>query len=206
MPSEPDFKIDIRPACRGDLAAVVALQRISLEGSIVTALGRAFLTRFHAAALDHPSTRAFVAIAGDEAAVGFVLASMDVERFNRYVKRRVWPALVRALLASGGWRHAMSFARSLAETDPRPLIPAALLLLFVDSRVRRRGVARQLLMTLEEAFAAEQVSRYRVAVRTHLAEARAFYLAEGFQPEQELSLLGHPMAYLTKQVGASRSG
>ena len=51
------------------------------------------------------------------------------------------------------------------------------------------------------AFAAERVSCYRVAVRSHLTVARAFYLATGFQPEQELSVLGAPMTYLTKVVG-----
>jgi hypothetical protein len=40
-----------------------------------------------------------------------------------------------------------------------------------------------------------------VAVRMHLAAARAFYVAEGFQPEQERSVLGHPMIYLTKEIG-----
>lgn len=94
----------------------------------------------------------------------------------------------------------MSFARSLGERDPRPSIPATLLLLFVDSRVRRRGVGHQLLVKLNHAFAAEGVTRYRVSVRTTLAEARAFYLAEGFEPEQELTVLGHPMMSLTKKV------
>jgi hypothetical protein len=44
------------------------------------------------------------------------------------------------------------------------------------------------------------VSRYRVAVRSHLAAARAFYGATGFEPEQELRVLGHPMTYLTKKI------
>jgi GNAT superfamily N-acetyltransferase len=201
MPSDPDSDIDIRPASPGDIAAIVGLQISSLDGSVVTALGSSFLRRFHATALAHSSTRAFVAVGGGDAVVGFLLASTDLESFKRYVQRRVLLSLARALVAPGGWRHAMAFACGLAEADPRPSMPAALLLLFVDSRVRRRGVARQLLMKLDQAFAADGVSRYRVAVRQHLAGARAFYLAEGFQWEQELPVLGHPMIYLTKDVG-----
>jgi GNAT superfamily N-acetyltransferase len=206
MSSDPDSQIDIRPASPGDIAAIVALQVVSLDGSLVTALGPAFLTRFHAAALEHPSTRVFVAIGPGDAVVGFLLASIDLEAFNQFVKRRVLLSLVRALFAPGGWRYAMSFAGGLAEREPRPSIPANLLLLFVDSRVRRRGVARRLLAQLDEAFAAEGVSRYRVAVRKHLAGARAFYLAEGFEQEQELPVLRHPMMCLTKRVWGRAKG
>jgi hypothetical protein len=39
-----------------------------------------------------------------------------------------------------------------------------------------------------------------VAVRSHLSVARAFYLATGFIPEQEMMVLGAPMTYLTKVV------
>ena len=201
MSNDPDPDIDIRPASPKDIAAIVALQIVSLDGSMVTALGPAFLTRFHATALAHPSTRAFVAMGPGDAVVGFLLGSIDLEAFNQFVRRRVLLSLARALLAPGGWRYTMSFARGLAEAQPQPSMRASLLLLFVDSRVRRRGVARQLLVQLDETFAAEGVSRYRVAVRKHLAEARAFYQAEGFQLEQELPVLGHPMIYLTKSVG-----
>jgi len=40
-------------------------------------------------------------------------------------------------------------------------------------------------------------SRARILQRSMVA----FYLATGFQPEQELSVLGAPMTYLTKVVG-----
>jgi GNAT superfamily N-acetyltransferase len=88
----------------------------------------------------------------------------------------------------------------LVEREPEPYIPAELLLLVVDGRVRRRGIGRQLLGALEDAFAREGVTRYRVAVRSHLASARAFYQSLDFAPEQELAVLGRPMTYLTKDV------
>jgi hypothetical protein len=39
-----------------------------------------------------------------------------------------------------------------------------------------------------------------VAVRSHLEAARAFYVALGFEHEQERLVLGRPMVYLTKRV------
>jgi len=185
---------------RADIAAVVALQIAFLEGSIVTEFGPVFLARFHGAALGQPATVAFVAC--DEAGriVGFVIASVDVHAFNSHVKPRVLTALVRGLLLPSRWRLLFSVARGIAEGEPEPYVPAELLLLVVDSRVRRRRIGHRLLVELEGALAARGVARYRVAVRSHLEVARAFYRALGFEPEQELTVLGRPMTYLTKRV------
>lgn len=182
-----------------DIARVVALQRAFLEGSIVTELGPRFLSAFHAAALSHPSTQAFVAVDGGEV-TGFAVASADVGAFDAHVKPRVlWP-LAQALMSPRGLRLGAGIARSLVEAKPEPHIPAELLLLVVDARQRRLGIGQRLVAALEEAFALDGISLYRVAVRSHLAVARSFYLALGFEPEQELIVLGRPMTYLTKRV------
>jgi ribosomal protein S18 acetylase RimI-like enzyme len=190
--------IGIRPMAAADIARVAALQVAFLDGSILTELGPRFLTRFHAAALALPSTRAFVAVGSGAGLLGFVVGSIDVDAFNRYVKPRILLPLAGSLLPPRRWRLAWSVARGLTEPEPQPHMPAELLLLVVDSRVRRRGIGAKLLAALEAAFAVEHVSRYRVAVRSHLAAARAFYGAAGFELEQELTVLGHPMTYLTK--------
>lgn len=185
-----------------DIASVVALQIAFLEGSIVTELGPLFLERFHGAALGQPATIALVASDQREAVVGFVIASLEVHAFNRHVKPRVLPALVRTLLPPVRWRLIASVIRSAVEGEPQPYVPAELLLLVVDSRVRRRKIGHRLLVELEGALAARRVAQYRVAVRSHLAVARAFYQALGFAPEQQLTVLGQPMTYLTKRVAA----
>jgi ribosomal protein S18 acetylase RimI-like enzyme len=192
--------IAIRPMAPSDIARVAALQVAFLEGSILTELGPRFLTRFHTAALDLESTRAFVAAGSGDDLAGFVVGSVDVDAFNRYVKPRVVLSMACALLPPPRWRLAWSVARGLTEAEPQPHVPAELLLLVVDSRVRRRGIGLQLLSALEASFAAARLSRYRVAVRSHLEVARAFYRASGFELEQQLTVLGHPMTYLTKRV------
>ena len=109
-------------------------------------------------------------------------------------------ALASALLHPSRWRLAPSVVRGAIESEPEPYVPAELLLLVVDSRARRRGIGHRLLTELERRLANQQVAVYRVAVRSYLEIARAFYRASGFEPEQELTVLGHPMTYLTKRV------
>jgi ribosomal protein S18 acetylase RimI-like enzyme len=183
-----------------DVPATVQLQRAFLDGSIVTQLGPTFLTAFHQAALGHPASLAFVAAEPGGTIGGFVLASLDVSAFNRHVKRHTFPALVGALLAPTRLALLWRFSWSLVEAGPQPYVPAELLLLTVDASRRRNRIGQQLLAAVEDAFARAEVAQYRVAVRPHLAAARSFYLATGFEPEQERQVLGQPMTYLIKRV------
>jgi ribosomal protein S18 acetylase RimI-like enzyme len=192
--------VAVRPMAAPDIAEVAAMQEALLEGSIVSALGPRFLTRFHAAALEHPSTRALVATDERGGISGFVTGTLDVSGFNAHVKPRVLPALVRSLLTRRGLALGWRFARTLFEPEPQPHIPAELLLLAVDRRFRRQRIGHRLVAALEANFASAGVRFYRVAVRSQLEEARAFYRALGFEPEQELLILGKPMTYLTKHV------
>ena len=194
----------IKPMSPSDIPIVVRLQTSFLEGSIVTQLGPAFLARFHGAALEHEASCAFVARDADDVVVGFALGSVDVHGFNSYVKPRVLTAMIRSLLSPARLGLAGSLARTVFEGEPQPPIPAELLLLVVDPRARRGGVGGGLIRALEETFATHGIPRYRVAVRSQLDAARAFYVALGFQHEQNRVVLGQPMVYLTKQVGPAR--
>lgn len=186
---------------QNDVSEVSRLQTAALKGSVVTELGMSFLTRFHAAGLAHPSTRAFVAMSETGSITGVVVASLDVRAFNRYVKPRVLMPLLRSMASRRGLPVAWRVARSLAvERAPRPDIRAELLLLVVDSGARRRGVGRSLVHALESEFRRCETPVYRVGVRTQLNESRAFYEALGFEVEQTLPVLGAPMTYLVKRL------
>ena len=186
----------------GDIAPVVALQIAYLDGSVVTQLGPVFLTRFLRVTLQHDPSRAFVARDGSARIVGFAIGSLDVHAFNQFVKPRVFTALVHALLTPSRVALIGSMARMVVEGEPEPPIPAELLLLVVDPTTRRQGIGAKLLQELENAFAVGNVARYRVAIRSHLSEARAFYSALHFEHEQERTVLGRPMVYLTKRLRA----
>ena len=190
----------VRPMTVADVDAVVKLQIAFLEGSLVTELGYVFLRRFHEASLAHESMRAFVAVDAGNAVLGFVQASADVHAYTSHVKPRVLTSLGLALLAPRRWRLIPHFAHAISDREPEPAMPAELLLLVVDAAARRQQIGRRLVSALEDVFLREHVSIYRVAVRSHLAVARAFYLATGFTPEQDLTVLGAPMTYLTKVV------
>jgi GNAT superfamily N-acetyltransferase len=200
------FPVRIEPMAETDIASVVRLQLGYLEGSVVTELGGGFLTRFHSAALAHPAACAVVARDPGGRIVGFAVASRDVAAFNRHVKPRVIVPLALALLAPSRFRVIPSVLRSLGESPPRPYIPTELLLLVVDPSARRCGAGRALLGALEENFGRHGVERYRVAVRSHLSAARAFYQALAFEHEQERLVLGRPMVYLTKRVAPPVAG
>jgi ribosomal protein S18 acetylase RimI-like enzyme len=194
--------IVVRRTATSDIDAVVGLQAAYLTGSIVTDLGPRFLAAFHAAALQHGRTLAFVAVGVEQRLAGFVTASTDVQAFNAHVKPRILGPMARALTSPRGFRIGWNIVRSLFESGPQPRVPAELLLLVVAPSYRRRGIAQRLVNSLEDAFRREVIRRYRVAVRSHLAVARAFHLATGFEPEQELTVLGRPMTYLARRVTA----
>ena len=137
---------------------------------------------------------------GDRGSIaGFVVASLDIHQFNRCVKPRVLTAVARSLASQRGLAFAWRVVRTIAEREPRPHIPAELLLLVVDARARRLGIGRRLLGALESEFRQHAVVTYRVGVRGHLAVARGFYEALGFEFEQKLPVLGEPMTYPIKR-------
>lgn len=190
---------EVRPMQPTDIEQVVALQTAFLEGSLVTDLGSRFLRSFYRAALRQSHTRAFVAVDG-RSIVGLAVGTVDVARFNAHVRPRILAPMFAAILAPHRWAIAAALLRMPFEPAPQPPIPAELLVLVVDSRRRQHGIGRALLAALERAFHEACVEIYRVAVRSHLAVARAFYRALGFEFEQELPVLGRPMTYLSKHV------
>ena len=183
-----------------DIPSVVGLQTAFLDGSVVTELGPEFLRRFHAVALQHRASRAYVARDADGRIVAFALGTVDVHAFNQFMKPRVLASLLRALMAPARLALIGQLARMSIEGEPQPPTPAELLLLVVDPASRRCGIGGQLLAAMEAAFAREAIERYRVAVRSHLTAAREFYSALDFEYEQERQVLGRPMLYLTKRV------
>ncbi len=188
-----------------DIPRVVELQTAFLKGSVVTELGPGFLTRFHTIALQHAASYAFVARDTAGRILGFALGSVDVHGFNQFMKPRIFAALVRSLMAPSRIGLIASLAKMMMEGEPQPPMPAELLLLVVDPNARRRGIGAGLLEALEGAFATHKVERYRVAVRSHLEAAQAFYSALRFEHEQDRTVLGRPMVYLTKRVLVSSS-
>lgn len=190
----------LRPMTAADMSQVIALQTAFLEGSVVTELGDGFLARFYAAALQHPATIALVAVEDVGLIVGFAVATLDLRAFKRHMNRRVLLYVAVALLPPVRWRLLWSVASGLVDSEPQPYVAAELMLLVVDSRVRRRGIGRQLVQRFEAECRRAGATVYRVTVRSHLTIAREFYGALAFEPERDCVVLGRPMTYLLKRV------
>jgi ribosomal protein S18 acetylase RimI-like enzyme len=108
--------------------------------------------------------------------------------------------VAQALLAPSRHKLIPGFLRGIVEPEPQPHMSAELLLLYVDEECQRQGSGRALVRELEADFVAQTVPAYRVAVRSHLERARAFYTASGFTFEQERMVLGEPMTYFIREL------
>jgi len=196
--ASPEAGVSIRPMQLADVPRVVDLQAALLGESAVTQLGAAFLRRFYTVALARDVAHGFVACAASGAIVGAALATGDNTRFSTVVTPRVAPWLAAALATR--WRLAVRFAAGVFETAPPGQGSAELLLLFVAGSAQRSGLGARLLERVEDDFAAMGLGGYRVSLRSEVPGAQAFYLARGFQHEQEVMVLGRPMTYLTKAL------
>lgn len=180
-------------------AAEMAVRLLPASGFVAGSARPFILAALYRAALDHPSTIALKVVDAGARPVGFCLVSTDVDGFEQFVRPRILVATVRALLGPARMRLIPHLWRSLAESKPRPHVPAELLLLYVDETCQRSGSGRKLVLHVEAELAGRGACAYRVAVRSQLASARAFYTAMGFLLEQERPVLGQPMTYFMRK-------
>ncbi len=191
-------RASIRTAGEKDLGPIVAIAGQELGPSLVVRLGPAFLHRMLALARRHPATCLLVAEDASEV-VAFALATRDRHGFDAFLKPRLLAALAAALLRRP--RLAPPFVRSLLDGEAQPPIPAELMLLAVRADHRRASLATDLLEVMESEWRAAGIARYRVSMRSELTVALEFYRHRGFVFEQERSVLGRPMTYLTRDLG-----
>lgn len=190
----------VRTMLTSDLDQVVDLQIATMPSSVLTQLGPPFLRRFHQTALALPHSFALVASTVDRQLAGFALATRDAHQFEHHIARATLPQMMIALLSTGRMPLIPRFAHRLIERGPTVHIPGELLLLAVHPAHRRHGLAATLLSCIEEALRSAGLLKYRVAVRTELGDARAFYRAVGFHEEGEFIVLGEPMVYLVRTL------
>jgi ribosomal protein S18 acetylase RimI-like enzyme len=180
-------------------AAALAVRTLANDSRLAQ-LGESFLRNLYRAALAQSDSLAAKAVNETGETVGYALASADVHAFRAFVQPRMTLPTARSLLNPRRLYLLPKIIRSLHEPEPQPHVPAELLLLYVEPGHKRRGAGRELLKWLHTAFGARGVPRYRVAVRSHLGDAKAFYQAVGFVFEQELSVLGEPMTYFVREL------
>jgi len=194
-------RMTVLPLARADVsqAATLAVQALG-DDSRLAQLGQNFLTAFYRASLQHGDSIAARVVDGRGQPAGYALASADMHAFRRHMQPRIALHIARALLDQRRIHLLPKILRGLREPEPQPLIAAELLLLYVERTRQRGGAGRELLRCVEAAFSARGISRYRVAVRSQLGDAKAFYQAVGFVFEQEQPVLGEPMTYFVRTL------
>jgi ribosomal protein S18 acetylase RimI-like enzyme len=180
------------------LAAEMAVRL--LPASVLTQLGGSFVKALYRAALAHPATIALKATDCGGTTIGFCLASSDTGALQHGLRRRLLASILRALLNPARFKLVPRFISSVLEDEPQPYVAAELLLLYVDDMCQRQGSGRAVVEQLETELRKRGVDRYRVAVRTQLTKAKAFYTATGFVFEQERLVLGEPMTYFVRDL------
>jgi ribosomal protein S18 acetylase RimI-like enzyme len=200
-PTAQQANLVVRTMLPSDVDSVIDLQLATMPTSVLTQLGRPFLRRFHEIGVARPDGCALVAATHERQVAGFALATRDADQFEHRITRGTLPQLMLALLNPSRMPLIPRFAHRFVERGPTAHVPGELLLLAVHPAYRRRGLARTLLSRVEEALRAAGLPEYRVAVRTELTEARAFYRAVGFREEGGFIVLGEPMTYLVRTLG-----
>jgi ribosomal protein S18 acetylase RimI-like enzyme len=185
---------------RDDIDAAARMAVRLLPASLLCQLGESFMRALYRMALGHPATIALKATQRDGRPVGFCLASSDSTALQQQLRSALALPTVRALLAPSRHKLIPSFLRGILEPEVQPHMPAELLLLYVDEECQRKGSGRALVCQLEAELIAQTVPSYRVAVRSHLERAKAFYTATGFRFEQERMMLGEPMTYFIREL------
>jgi len=181
----------IVPMQREHAARVAELHCAALAGDFLPSLGQGFLTVFYRGVLDLGVGFGFVAIE-DAQPVGFVLGSADTNvLFKRVMLSRVLPLGLRVIQAV--IRKPALIANAL-ETFLYPgkenAAPekAELVVIGFDGAYRGRGLGRQLVNALNDAFRAQGVRSYKVTVLQSNRGANGFYRALGFQHALEFEL------------------
>ncbi len=192
--------LTVEPMLDSDIGLAAEMAVRLLPASVLTQLGASFVKALYRAALEHPATVALKAIDSSGTTIGFCLASSDTSDLLRGLRRRLLFTTLRSLLSLVRLKLIPRFVSGIFEDEPRPHLAAELLLLYVDETCQRQGGGRALTGQLETAFRGRRVDRYRVAVRSQLTKAKAFYAATGFVFEQERLVLGEPMTYFVRPL------
>lgn len=181
----------IEPMQRTHAARVAHLHCLALAGDFLPGLGPDFLTVFYQAALDLQVGLGFVAIE-DGGPVGFVLGSADTSSlFKRVVMSRAaalsWRAIPAVLRKPALITNVLETFLYPSKEGQSPQ-KAELVVIGLETAYRGRGLGRELVGALNDAFRAQGIRSYKVTVLQSRQGANNFYRALGFQYALEFEL------------------
>ena len=181
----------IIPMQREHAARTAELHCAALAGDFLPSLGKSFLTVFYQGVFDLGVGFGFVVIEEGQP-VGFVLGSADTGLlFKRVMMSRAVSLGLRAIPAL--LRKPMLIANVLetflypSKEDAVP-VKAELVVIGFESAFRGKGLGKQLVKALNDAFRTQGIQSYKVTVLQSNQGANKFYRTLGFQPVLEFEL------------------
>lgn len=171
-------------------ARVAEIHCAALAGDFLPSLGKEFLTIFYRGVLELEVGFGFVELKEREP-VGFVLASSDTSAlFKQVMTSRAIPLGLRVIAAV---IRRPGLVGNVLETFLYPGkedVPekAELVVIGIDAAYRGRGLGRQLVDALNDAFRARRIQSYKVTVLQTNLGANGFYQKLGFKRALEFEL------------------
>jgi ribosomal protein S18 acetylase RimI-like enzyme len=186
------MNVNIRPARREDLHAIIGVHIRAFPGFFLTALGHRFLFELYQGFLKSPDGQLLVAET-DSDIVGFTAGTFAPDRFFRTLLVSRWFAFGWAAASSVIQRPVSVLPRLLAALrysgDPPERLPAAGLLsaIAVEPHLSGKGVGGMLISAYcEEASRHGLRFVYLTTDRDGNESGNLFYLRHGFQAHSEI--------------------
>jgi ribosomal protein S18 acetylase RimI-like enzyme len=181
--------VKLLPLTQAHIPVVAQLHTDALAGDFLPSLGEKFLRVFYRAALRSGLAFGFVQVGVAEKPDGFVLASPDTSALFRRVAAgsalalgwAALPAVLRRPALLGKVGETFLYPAREAEAAGAASGCAELLVIAVAPARRSQGTGAALVAALNETFARQGISRYKVTVLAENDGANRFYCREGFQ-------------------------
>ena len=168
----------IIPIEKGHIQKIAEIDMACRKGEFLPKLGLRFLILLYDTLISVKGVFGYVFMEGNEIA-GFVIGTFNVKGlFTKVILKNGWKmifCLIPQIIED------ISIIKNILETFLYPLrgnkvpIAAELLVIGVDERFRKRGVGKQLVGQLNNAFKEEGISVYKVTVTSGNKIANQFY-------------------------------
>lgn len=203
----PLMEIAIIESCSDDRSRQLARQAADLHydslsySSFITKFGRGFLAALYQSLLDY--RLGFLLYAEREGRLaGFIMACPDSSQVMSVLRRRpctfarfILPRLLmQPALIRNAWQ-SLSYAKAEGVT-----IPAELLVIAVNEKLRSQGLGAALVARLDQEFAQRGIKEYKVTVHQNKERTNQFYLRNQMTLARTFTFYGLPWNIYVRRI------
>lgn len=193
----------VRKANLSDINKLAQIHLSELNSDFLPSLGIKFLRALYLdlATLD----RVYILVYEQEGKVeGFIVGSKDFDKdfkkiitgnFIRY-SFLIFPQIIKTPFIVKNILETFLYTKKEGKNLPN----SELVIIAISEKYHHRGIGKKLVLALDDIFAKEKISRYKVSVNKKNAVANKFYNALGFRKHSEFSLYGKIINLYIKQI------